>query len=60
MNTITVRRFAEAPERLVMLPLDVPKAAAVLRKAFSESELRELIRLLHWSSVLEEPEEESR
>lgn len=46
MNTI--RRTGWPAQHFVCLPLDVARAAVVIRQQFSEAEIKELVRLLHW------------
>lgn len=56
MNIHTIAHDNGPPERLLILPLEVAKAAELLQKAFSPSELAELIRRLHWALREEEGE----
>lgn len=56
MNIHTITRDSGANERLLILPLDVAKAADLLQRAFSPSELAELVRRLHWALREEEGE----
>jgi hypothetical protein len=43
-----IQRENQPTEHFICLPLDVPKAAAVLEKRFSAAQLNELVRRLHW------------
>jgi len=56
MNIHTINRDKGPAERLLILPLDVTKAADLLQRAFSPSELAELVRRLHWALREEEGE----
>jgi hypothetical protein len=54
MNIHTITRASQPEERLLILPLDVTKAADLLQRALSPSELAELVRRLHWALREEE------
>lgn len=43
-----IQRENQPTEHFICLPLDVPKAAAVLQKRFTPAQLNELVRRLHW------------
>jgi hypothetical protein len=44
----TINRAGQLPEHFVSLPLDVRKAAIILKKQFSAAQIDELVRCLEW------------